>query len=111
MARVWVLSNRGGLDTGWAEGLARGMRPVDTQKSMVAAPRPSRFGPRVEPSAPSPWQLEQFSANRVRPRGTSRRGTGTVGSVWLAGWPLGAVVGAAAASVGDGEAGAGAAAP
>src|SRR5580704_17463052 len=43
------------------------MRPVDTQKSTVAGPRPWRLGARSVPDASAPWQLEQFSSNRVCP--------------------------------------------
>ena len=43
------------------------MRPVDTQKSTVAGPSPWRLGARSVPEASAPWQLEQFSSNRVWP--------------------------------------------
>ena len=50
-----------------------GMRPVETQKSTVAAPTPCRFGPMVAwpsgftPLASLPWQLEHVSSNSSRP--------------------------------------------
>jgi len=46
------------------------MRPVDTQKSTVAGPRPWRFGPRELPDASAAWQLEQFNSNKARPGAT-----------------------------------------
>ena len=52
----------------WTLELASGIRPVDTQKSTVPAPRPWRLGARVVPEAPrAPWQLEQLAANRAWP--------------------------------------------
>ena len=66
---VWVRSKRGGFWTGWAVATASGMRPVDTQKSTVAGPRPWRFGARSVPDgvdavAARAVQLEQRLARR-----------------------------------------------
>src|SRR5580658_9780171 len=63
---AWKSLRRAGL-RGACTALAfsAGMRPVDTQKSMVAGPRPTRFGPRSVPTALVPWQLEQNSSKRA----------------------------------------------
>src|SRR5579872_646641 len=65
MSRIWLRVKRGGLATGSAVGSASGIQPDESQRSTVAAPRPRRFGARAEPSAPEPWQAEQFSSKRV----------------------------------------------
>ena len=66
--------SRGGLrSASTALTSAAGMRPVDTQKSMVAAPTPCRFGPMAArpfgptPLASLPWQLEHVCAKSRRP--------------------------------------------
>src|SRR6202166_4886984 len=51
---VWVRSKRAGFWTGWRVDTASGMRPVDTQKSTVAGPRPWRFGALSVPVASTP---------------------------------------------------------
>ncbi len=60
-------SKRAGFCTGCWVATASGMRPVETQKSTVAGPSPCRFGARSVPEASAPWQLEQFSSNRLWP--------------------------------------------
>ena len=67
ISRVWSRLNRGGLRVACTLELARGMRPVDTQKSTVPAPRPCRLGARTVPRASGPWQLEQLAANSAWP--------------------------------------------
>ena len=74
ISRVSRRLNRGGLRVACTLELARGMRPVDTQKSTVPAPSPCRFGARVEPRASGPWQLEQLAANRASPGATKALG-------------------------------------
>jgi len=69
--------NRGGLRVAWMLELARGMRPVDTQKSIVPAPRPCRLGPRVVPRASAPWHVEQLAANRAWPGASKALGRDT----------------------------------
>ena len=49
ISRVWSRLNRGGLRVACTLELARGIRPVDTQKSTVPAPRPCRLGARMVP--------------------------------------------------------------
>ena len=44
----------GGRGSGVWEGLDIGMRPVESQKSKVAAPTPTSDGPRGEPAAMFP---------------------------------------------------------
>src|SRR5437764_6845867 len=92
MESCWVRLNSTGLRTAWAPGLARGIRPVDTQKSTVAAPSPTRLGPRSVPWAFSPWQLEQLLTNNGRPTLESAAGTGSVDPV-LEGLAVGVVDG------------------
>ncbi len=64
---VCLRLKRGGFCTGCAVETASGIRPVDTQKSTVAGPRPCRFGALSVPDTSAPWQLEQFNSNRVWP--------------------------------------------
>ena len=65
ISRVWSRLKRGGLRVACSLESARGMRPVDTQKSTVPEPRPCRFGARTVPSASGPWQLEQLALKRA----------------------------------------------
>ena len=59
-------------------GLARGMRPVDTQKSTVPEPRLWRFGARSVPAASLPWQLAQLAAKSAWPGAMNELGRGTL---------------------------------
>ena len=72
ISRVWMRLKRGGLRVACALVLASGMRPVDTQKSTVPAPRPCNGGAttvpfREVPRASGPWQLAQLAAKRAWP--------------------------------------------
>src|SRR5664280_2421141 len=53
ISRVWLRLKRGGLRMAWALVLARGIRPLDTQKSTVPAPSPCRLG--ATPILPLAW--------------------------------------------------------
>src|SRR5579863_1308680 len=67
MSRDCWGENRAGLRIGSAVGLARGIQPLETHKSTVADPRPSRFGASLLPCAKFPWHDAQFSSNNVSP--------------------------------------------
>src|SRR5699024_11106763 len=65
-----------GLSGACTLGLAIGIRPVPTWKSMAAAPTPTRDGPAVLPapvlpSALVPWQVAQLARKSLRPSSTS----------------------------------------
>ena len=77
ISRVSRRLKRGGFRVAWTLELARGIRPVETQKSTVPAPRPCRLGARLEPRASGPWQLEQLAANRASPGATKALGSVT----------------------------------
>src|SRR5664279_4477788 len=76
-SRVWSRLNRGGLRVAWTLESARGIRPVDTQKSTVPAPSPCRLGARVVPRAWAPWQVEQLAAKSASPGATNALGRET----------------------------------
>jgi len=67
---------RGGLRVACTVVAASGMRPVDTQKSTVPAPRPCRLGATpILPLASAPWQLEQLAANSAWPGAMKEEGS------------------------------------
>src|SRR3984957_19878155 len=65
ICRISVGVKREGFSTADSLGLASGMRPVESQKSIVPAPRPWRSGAIDDPVAVVPWQLEQFCSKRM----------------------------------------------
>ncbi len=97
ISRVWRRSKRGGLRVAWALGLARGIRPVETQKSTVPAPRPWRLGATpVSPLASVPWQLAQLACEQGLAGGDEGGGQVGVDDAGLVG--RGGVVAAAEAT-------------
>jgi len=67
ISRTSARSNFAGLRSGSAVGSASGIHPLESHRSTVAPPTPSSGGARSPPEASMPWQVEQFSTNRVRP--------------------------------------------